>query len=175
MEKNKIKVTMNAIQGQICALLPAPAIGMLLMIAYLLYGKSFFTGNDDWRIIVACGAAMASMIPHEFIHFLGWNFVTKRGLDCFTIKLKGLLGASITFHGNMSVKDFMVGLLAPTITTAIIPCVIGVVIGSFSITFYGILMFMGCGSDILMFFKLLKYRDCNCYDPGNITGVVVLQ
>lgn len=172
--REEIKLTQSELVGQLCAAVVIPVAVVVIAASYALHGIEFFVGIDNIWTILACVASLLTLMPHEMMHYLGWKVSTGRGRDMFTIKFKGILGASIEFHGNMPVKDFMVGLILPTILTSIVPCVLGVVCGSFALVLYGLMMTMGCGSDIVIYFRLLKYRSWNCYDPGN-TGVVVYK
>lgn len=169
--REKALTTSNLV-AQLAATLGVPFIAAAFLAAYMIYGASFFEGRDNIYTIIAYLAALASMMPHELLHAVGYMVAGGKKWADFNFKMKFPVSASIQFNGDMQVNGFLVGALLPFVVTSLVPIAAGLLFGNFYLLSYGCLEALACGSDLQISLMTWKYRGMICYDPG-ITGIVV--
>ena len=96
---------------------------------------------------------------HEGIHGLTWSLFTPNGLrDIEFGFMKQYLTPYCTCTVPLSKGQYIFGALMPLVVLGLLPMLAGILLGSLPMLLMGIIMADAAGGDILIVWKILRYR-----------------
>ena len=102
---------------------------------------------------------VALTVVHELIHGLSWAiFAEHHWKDIEFGFMKQYLTPYCTCCVPLSKGQYIFGALMPLIVLGILPMLAGILMGSFSVLLMGIIMADAAAGDILIVWKILRYR-----------------
>lgn len=138
----------------IVLLIPLLIIGYGLF--YLIHHSFRFSAIN---MMVDLILFLVLIVVHELIHGISWSIFTPNHFKDIEF---GVLMSSLTPYCACLVpldkKHYIFGTAMPLIVLGIIPMIVGIIIGSLSMLFLGILMTVSAGGDILIIRNLLQYK-----------------
>lgn len=150
-------ITMSALAGNIYAFVAVlPVVAPLLILYFIMWNEISLSMAESG---IACLVFIVLVVVHEFIHGVTWSFFTEKGWKSIAF---GFILKYLTPYCHcsepMKKHQIIIGALMPTIILGIVPAVVAILCGSSFLMTVGILMIYGGGGDILVTYKLLRYR-----------------
>lgn len=107
-------------------------------------------------VIIVC---LAGTVIHELIHGITWAHYAKGGWKSISF---GVLWKKLTPYCHcdepLLVRPYIIGALMPLIVLGILPWVLGLCIGSFWTTVFGVFFIVAAAGDILIVWKLRQEK-----------------
>ncbi len=126
---------------------------------YLKNGVPVITINGILKLSLFMIAFIAMVIFHELVHGMSWSVYAKNGWKDIRFGfMKQYLTPYCTCLSPLSRGQYILGALNPLIYLGIFPMVVGILTGSANILFIGILMADAAAGDIMIVWKLLRYK-----------------
>lgn len=153
-EKTVTMLTANTISLLLCA----PFIALSLFLFYTKNGNTWFDLTMI-ELVLAIALVFIAIIVHELIHglfmgiFAGWKWDDVE----FGISLKTLT-PYCTCQAPLSIGQYIVTLLMPTVILGFIPAVIAAFTGSSLLFEFSLFLILGGGGDFLITFLLLTMK-----------------
>lgn len=176
----KTELTVGIVRANIFAILLAIPLCIVAITAFALLNPdaTFFT--DGTNMIVVLVAYIGLIVVHELIHGITWSlYAPNRWHDIDFGFMKEYLTPYCTCATPLPKGSYILGALMPLIVLGIIPCALGIAIGSVTLLFIGILMIVSAGGDILIVIELLRYRSDAAeqliYDHPTQAGCVLFE
>ena len=166
------KLTVSIVWANIFSLFVLAATAIpTAAIWYAVWGETSIVPSPDhrladaeltawvWHEVMKFGifavAVIGGVFVHEFVHGLTWACYTKNGWKSISF---GFMWKMLTPYCHCSeplkVRPYIIGALMPLVVVGIIPLIIGLCIGSFFTTFFGVFYVCGAAGDILIAWKL---------------------
>ena len=105
----------------------------------------------------------AGIILHELIHGIFFAVYAKKGIRSVRF---GIMWKALAPYAHctepLKIKQYIIALLAPLILVGIIPAITGIIIGSFLLTAFGIILSAGAAGD-LMIYNLIRKENPEDY------------
>lgn len=145
----------------------ANVFAVLLLIPLAIIGVGLYLLVHQWSIdfgrpgvwILLLAVFVALIVLHELIHGLTWSlFTPNRFKDIEFGVMMDSLTPYCTCKVPLTKAQYITGALMPLILLGILPMVAGIVFGSLRVLLLGIFMADAAAGDILIVWKLLKYR-----------------
>lgn len=119
------------------------------------FGFKLIWGEEDPAKEISEGyfilALVAGFVVHELIHGLGWMLASGCGWKNISF---GFMWSALMPYCHcdvpMRMKAYRIGGLAPLVILGILPLVIGLAWGSYSLTCFGVFLTIGAIGDIMM-------------------------
>lgn len=150
-------ITMSVLEGNVYALVAAMPFIAVLMIVYLAVGNKF--SLNDAEFYIAFGIFMVLIVVHELIHGITWSIFVEDGWKAISF---GFIAEYLTPYCScnqpMRKHQIIAGALMPTIILGFIPGIVAIIIESSILLAVAMLMVLGGGADLLIVFKLLRYK-----------------
>ncbi len=156
----RAELTVSIVKANVFAvvlLIPLLIVGIGL---FLLNNRemSGFSGGPVWMLLFAV-VLFALIVVHELIHGLSWAlFADHHWKDIEFGFMKQYLTPYCTCCVPLSKGQYIFGALMPLIVLGILPMLAGILMGSFSVLLMGIIMADAAAGDILIVWKILRYR-----------------
>ena len=126
-------------------------------------GSAFSTGNSGLDFVLFIVAIVAGIVLHELIHGITWAIFTKNGFRSIRF---GVLWKYLTPYCHckepLKIKHYLAGAITPAIFIGFIPAIVGIIIGSESLTVYGMIFTVAAIGDF-MIIHLLRKENRNDY------------
>ncbi len=123
----------------------------------------FETDNLLIKALLPIGLFFLGIVIHELIHGI---FFAKYAESGFKSVKFGVLWKTLTPYAHckepLKIKQYTYALLAPLIIVGIIPAILGIIIGSGLLLFFGIILSGGAAGD-LMIYNLIKKENPEDY------------
>ena len=157
----KEKLTIDLVWANLFGILILIPIALIFGLPfYFIWGhqidiKQFLVSKGPQEVglkfLLIFGIIISGIILHEFIHGITWAKFAKQGFK--SIKF-GLLKKMLTPYCHckepLSVKDYIIGAIAPAIILGIIPSVIAIIVGNFGLLLFGMFFTMAAAGDFLI-------------------------
>ncbi|MGX7071413.1 DUF3267 domain-containing protein [Helcococcus kunzii] len=136
---------------------------------------SFFLDN-----LLFLGLCLVLIVLHELTHGVTWAMFSKNGFKDISF---GIIWKWITPYCTcktpLKKSEYIVGALTPLLFTGLLPAILGVYLNSFILTIVGVFLIGGAAGDIMMVYKLLKYKaksnDTLIYDHPTEVGSIIFE
>jgi pimeloyl-ACP methyl ester carboxylesterase len=145
--------TSTMLQANMIAILLVPiAFALFLGPFWLIWGE-FVTeaqGVMDTAVwLRAILIFLGSIVVHELLHAIGYIYVGKARWSevKFGFSWRGLAPYAHC-HAVMNMSAYRVAVMLPGIVLGITPAIVGLVVGSYWLTFFGAVMVMAAGGDL---------------------------
>jgi len=120
------------------------------------------------------GLIILGIIVHELIHGIIWAKFAKQGFK--SIKF-GVLWKILTPYCHckepLTVRQYIIGAIAPAIVLGLLPAIIAITIGNIGMLIFGVFFTMAAGGDFLIINLIIKENkndlvqdhpsECGCY------------
>ncbi len=165
----KEKLTIDLVWANVFGILILVPIGLIFGLPFYfiwkpqLNTKQFLDSVEPHVVglgfLLFVGILSLGIILHELIHGVTWAKFAKGGFK--SIKF-GVLWKMLTPYCHckeaLTVKQYIIGAIAPAIILGIIPSIIAIMIGSFEFLIFGIFFTMAAGGDFLIINLIRKEK-----------------
>lgn len=133
---------------------------------FLWEGEIFNYFRQDfavWKIVKDVGlffiVTLVGIVFHELIHGISFAMFTERGFRSIRF---GVLWKYLTPYCHctepLQIRHYRFGALAPAVILGLIPAVAGLVIGKYTVTFFGIIFIVAAIGDFMVIQLLWKEK-----------------
>lgn len=174
MEKRKVVIDMN--KANVFAIAVFMAVGVVLSGLFLLiWGRLTDGENLLGNGIVFIIVTIVAIVVHELIHGITWSFFAPRGLRGMKFGImKKYLSPYCHCSDPLPRNGYVLGALMPGIITGLIPAIVALAIGSFSLLVFSIIMISMASGDLMIARLALKEDpSCTIYDHPTEGGFYV--
>ncbi len=166
-------LTISTLKANVMALiicLPLLVVGCFLFFRFNRIAP--ITDIPIWTFV----AALIGIVIHELIHGLVWAYFSKDKFKSigFGVEWK-YLTPYCTCNECLPYKAYALGVIMPTIILGFIPYIISVVIGSYHLLFFSLLLITGGGGDMYVLFLIKKYKNAILVDHPYLIGCVAFR
>ena len=155
----RAELTVGIVKANVFAvvlLLPLLAIGFGL---FLLKNRGLSVGFTPLGPLLFALVLFALVVVHELIHGLSWSiFAEHHWKDIEFGFMKQYLTPYCTCTVPLSKGQYIFGALMPLVVLGLLPMLAGILLGSLPMLLMGIIMADAAGGDILIVWKILRYR-----------------
>ena len=155
----RAELTVGIVKANVFAvvlLLPLLAIGFGL---FLLKNRGLSVGFTTLGPLLFALVLFALIVVHELIHGLSWSiFAEHHWKDIEFGFMKQYLTPYCTCTVPLSKGQYIFGALMPLVVLGLLPMLAGILLGSLPMLLMGIIMADAAGGDILIVWKILRYR-----------------
>ncbi|GEO04482.1 hypothetical protein AAE02nite_21460 [Adhaeribacter aerolatus] len=154
------ELTIDATKAQMLALIYVVPFIILFGVPYfLLWGhtitktvlKNLLAEPGLWAIPLFLGVLLGGIVIHELIHGITWACFAPRGYKSIRY---GVLWKSLTPYCHcqepLKLKHYLIGGTMPGLILGILPALISLVTGSFTLFLFGLFFTVAAGGDFLM-------------------------
>ena len=154
-----VELTVGIVMANVFAivlLIPLAAIGIYLFVRV--------QGGLDWVFTPLSFALfvlsfLALIVVHELLHGLGWAPFAAHGFKDIEFGfMKQYLTPYCTCLVPLTKGQYIFGALLPCVALGVIPMIVAILAGSFPLLFLGIVMTDSAAGDMLIVWKILRYR-----------------
>ncbi len=174
MEKREVIIDMNKANG--FAIVMLVVVGVVLAGLFrLIWGRwTDGEGLTGSGILLLLGLIVA-IVVHELIHGLTWSLFAPRGLRSIKFGImKKYLNPYCHCSDPLPRNGYLWGALMPGIVTGLIPAIVALAIGSFSLLVFSIIMISMASGDLMIALLALKEDPrCTIYDHPTEGGFYV--
>ena len=164
----RVELTVSIVKANLFAValfIPLLIVGGGL---YLLKNPQFGSGFGRTNPLVYLVVFAVMIVVHELIHGLSWAVFTEHhGKDIEFGFMKQYLTPYCTCRVPLGKGQYIFGALMPLLVLGIVPMIAGILAGSLPILLLGIIMADAAAGDILIVWKILRYRS----DAGSIVYI----
>ena len=155
----RVELTVGIVMANVFAivlLIPLAAIGIYLFVRV--------QGGLDWVFTPLSFALfvlsfLALIVVHELLHGLGWAPFAAHGFKDIEFGfMKQYLTPYCTCLVPLTKGQYIFGALLPCVALGVIPMIVAILAGSFPLLFLGIVMTDSAAGDMLIVWKILRYR-----------------
>lgn len=175
-------LTIGIVKANLFVLLlaiPVVALGVLL---FVWRNPVSLLAPDPLSSLLFIIVFVALIVAHELIHGLTWSlFAEHHFKDIDFGFMKEYLTPYCTCAVPLSKGHYILGALMPCLILGIIPTVLGILLGSPLLFWTGIIMTLSAGGDIMIVWKLLRYKkqpeskESLIYDHPTQAGSVIFE
>ena len=155
----RAELTVGIVKANVFAvvlLLPLLAIGFGL---FLLKNRGLSGSFTPLGPLLFALVLFALIVVHELIHGLSWSiFAEHHWKDIEFGFMKQYLTPYCTCTVPLSKGQYIFGALMPLVVLGLLPMLAGILLGSVPVLLMGIIMADAAGGDILIVWKILRYR-----------------
>ncbi len=155
----RTELTISIVRANVFALLlviPLAGLGFWL---FWLKNRAFRIGHAPGATLVFFLVFAALVVIHELIHGASWALFTGSGFREIEFGvMKQYLTPYCTCGVPLSRGQYVFGALMPLVLLGLIPMAAGILLGSMRVLLMGILMADAAAGDILIVWKILRYR-----------------
>ena len=176
----RVELTIGLVKANVVTIIVAIPFMIVCILAFSAANPDASYGVTMPEFIGLVVAYAAGIVIHEFIHGLTWSRFTDRGLgDVEFGFIKQYLTPYCTCCKPLSKGSYITGALMPGIVLGIIPTVVAICIGSIWLLYFGMIMAISAGGDVMIVAKLLRYKttagEVLFYDHPTQGGGVVFE
>ncbi|MBE6022989.1 MAG: DUF3267 domain-containing protein [Cellulosilyticum sp.] len=169
-------LTLSAAKINIISILVTlPIIVVATIIYAILHGMPIgsFSGR---KFILFYIFLLLSFVIHEGIHGLTWSRFCKKGWKAIDFgMIWKYLTPYCTCNECLNYKQYKIGALMPTIILGGLSYMLALVMGSYGILFYSILMIVGGGGDLCIILLIRKHKEAIFIDHPWEPGCVAFE
>ena len=155
----RVELTVSIVKANVFAvglLFPLLLAGMGL---FLLKNHSVVQSLETMNPLLFLVLLFGLIVVHELIHGLSWAvFADHHWADIEFGFMKQYLTPYCTCTVPLSKGQYIFGALMPLLVLGILPMIAGILLGSMSALLMGIIMADAAAGDILIVWKILRYR-----------------
>lgn len=155
----RVELTVSIVKANIFAvvlLIPLLIVGGGL---FFLRNHSMIGGLGKMNPLLFVVLFFAMIVVHELIHGLSWSlFAENRWKDIEFGFMKQYLTPYCTCGVPLKKGAYIFGALMPLVLLGILPMIVGILWGHFGLLLLGIIMADSAAGDILIVWKILRYR-----------------
>ncbi|WP_213190306.1 DUF3267 domain-containing protein [Cloacibacterium caeni] len=140
---------------------------IFLLPFYLIWGIDYFhiIKSESFliRLFLSVFIPVFGIVIHELIHGIFFAKYASKGFKSvkFGVLLK-MLTPYCHCKEPLKIKHYIIALLAPLVILGIFPAIVGILIGNFGLTIFGI-FFSGAAAGDLMIYNLIKKENPEDY------------
>ena len=145
----------------------ANVFAVVLLVPLCILGIGLFVwvqGGMEWTLTPVTYALLllsfvALIVVHELLHGVGWAIFAHHGFKDIEFGfMKQYLTPYCTCLVPLAKGQYIFGALLPCFALGVIPMIVGILVGSLPLLFLGIVMTDSAAGDILIVWKILRYR-----------------
>ena len=156
---SRVELTVGIVKANVFAvvlLIPLFIVGYGL---FLLRNRTFGGGFTPLSMLLLAVAFLALVVVHELIHGIGWALFAEHGFKDIEFGfMKQYLTPYCACLVPLTKGQYIFGALLPCVTLGVIPMIVAILVGSLPLLFLGIIMTDSAAGDILIVWKILRYR-----------------
>lgn len=152
-------LTFDATQANLLAIVITIPIALLLFVAYFAKNGLVSFRLSLFQILLFLVVMLGLFVIHELIHGITWAIFAKDHWKSISFGILMPQGNPYcTCNAPLKKSEYVLGGIMPTLLLGLLPALIGIQTGIFSIFLMGVLMTIGGGGDLLLIQKLLRYK-----------------
>ena len=156
---SRVELTVGIVRANVFAvvlLIPLFIVGYGL---FLLRNRTFDGSFTPTSMLLLAVAFLALIVVHELIHAIGWALFAEHGFKDIEFGfMKQYLTPYCACLVPLTKGQYIFGALLPCVTLGVIPMIVAILVGSLPLLFLGIIMTDSAAGDILIVWKILRYR-----------------
>ena len=149
--------TLGIVYANIMAFVVALPFLLPVIILYAFFDGGYIIEKGEMALFLLFDIAL--IVVHEGVHGLSWACFAKNRFKSIEF---GIMPEMCTPYCTCSEPlkrwQYIFGSLMPLITVGLIPSAIAVAVGKFWLLLVGIVMIIGAGGDIIITFRMLRYK-----------------
>ena len=155
----RVELTVTIVKANVFAvvlLIPLLIVGIGL---FFLLNHDLSGGLGMMNPILFLALLFALIVVHELIHGLSWSLFAKHHWKDIEFGfMKQYLTPYCTCGVPLKKGAYIFGALMPLVLLGILPMIAGILTGAFGVLLMGIIMADSAAGDILIVWKILRYR-----------------
>ncbi len=148
-EKTTVDATISLVWANVVALLIIPLAAVIFLLPYWFLGGRFFDWGERPSLFILLLAFAGGILIHELLHAVGFVWAGK--VPVTAVKL-GVYWKALTPYAHcnepMKTSAYRLSIMLPGLVLGILPGILGVVLRSWSLVLWGILMTTAAGGDL---------------------------
>lgn len=156
---SRVELTVGIVIANVFAvalLIPLFIIGFGL---FFLKNRTFSGSFTPTAMLLMLLSFVVLIVVHELLHGLGWAIFAEHGFKDIEFGfMKQYLTPYCACTVPLTKGQYIFGALLPCVALGVIPMIVAILIGSLPLLFVGILMTDSAAGDILIVWKILRYR-----------------
>jgi len=165
----KEKLTIDLVWANVFGILILIPIGLIFGLPFYLIWrpeidiKQLFDSLGPQGVIMGfmliLGILILGIVLHELIHGITWAKFAKEGFKSIKFGiLKEMLTPYCHCKEPLSVRQYIIGAIAPAIIMGIVPSIIALMIGNVRLLIFGMFFIMAAGGDLLIINLIRKEK-----------------
>ena len=148
-EKEYADATISFVWANVVAFLIIPLAAVIFLLPYWLAGGRFFYERDQPSVLVLLLAFAGGILIHELLHLVGFVWAGKVGVTAVKLGFswKGLAPYAHCAE-PMRASAYRLSIMLPGLVLGILPGFLGIVLRSWFLVLWGILMMSAAGGDL---------------------------
>ena len=178
----KVDLTTDVLKANVYAILVSFPFILLFIVLYYVINRNFnFTFSYSfWGILMCYLIFIASIVVHELIHGITFSIFAKNHWKDIDF---GIVWSALTPYctciSPVKKHEYLLSLLMPCIILGIIPSIVSIFIASPFLLFFGLIMILSAGGDLLICLLILKHKskkkECVYLDHPTEVGVLLFE
>ena len=168
------QLNVSALRANIMVLVTTGPIAVIFYLLFLIiYGENYRYMRLDivfWLIV------FLGVVVHELIHGITWAvFCEKKwraigfGVDWSTLSPYCCCNEGLAF------KKYVLGCVMPTIVVGLLPYIIGLILGNYFCTMFGVVNIIAGGGDVYVLWLIRKVKNAIIVDHPYLVGCVAFE
>ena len=155
----RVELTIGLVKANVVTIVGCiPFIAVCLLLFHVVNPQASY-GVSTAELVGLVVAYCVGIVVHEFIHGFTWSRFTENGLkDVEFGFIKEYLTPYCSCTKPLGKGPYIAGALMPGIVLGVIPTIAGIASGAPAVLFFGMLMVISAGGDIMIVAKLLAYK-----------------
>lgn len=152
-------LTVSAVKANLLGIVAGLIPGIPFAVIYLIVTRGVITEVSEIWYMLFFPVFIVSIIVHELLHGVGWSVFAEGHFKSIAF---GVIWQMLTPYCTCKVPlrkgHYITGLLLPAVILGIVPCVLACIFCSIELLFFGGLMLICAGGDLLIFVLILRTK-----------------
>ena len=152
-------LTFSAVKANLLGIVAGLIPGVPFAVVYLIVTHGVIAEVHQIWYMLFLPVFLASVVIHELLHGAGWSIFAEGHFKSIAF---GVIWQMLTPYCTCKVPlrkgHYITGLLLPAVILGIIPCILACIFGSIELLFFGGLMLICAGCDLLIFVLILRTK-----------------
>lgn len=152
-------LTIGVVYANVMAFVMAAPLIVLFFILYCIMGYEFYYFDDYFMIFIFAACFFASIVIHELIHGLFWGIFAEAHFKSIEFGfIAQYFTPYCTCKSPLRKHQYIIGSIMPTVILGILPCIVSLFIGQSVFLYFGLIMILSGGADLIIVYKILFDR-----------------
>lgn len=155
----KTDLTLSATEANIKGVLYAAIFSIPFIAIFFWLNKDIGERPESLYLMLFGLMLILAIIVHEGIHGFFWGLFAKKHWKSISF---GVIWESFnpycTCNEPLSKTSYIIGSMMPGVILGVIPSIISIVTGNFTLLLFGVLSILGAGGDLLVIILLSKHK-----------------
>lgn len=149
-------LTVGIVYANVMAFVTAIPIIILFFLLYCMTDYPFQNFDDYLIRIIFAACFLASIVIHELIHGIFWGISAEGHFRSIEFGfIAKYCTPYCTCKSPLKKYQYITGSIMPTVILGILPCIVSLFNGQSMLLYFGFLMILAGGADLLIVYKVL--------------------